>query len=83
MAGPESDIDTTITKLNEILHVTAEKSVPTKIIKLQGFKWKASTTVKKLVEISKNKHRLWNNAGRPRNNHPLYSEKKRGKKDFT
>jgi hypothetical protein len=48
-AGPESDVDTTITNLTEILHVTAEKSVLTKIIKLNGFEWKASPTVKKRI----------------------------------
>jgi hypothetical protein len=73
-AGPESDVDTIITNLTEILHVqvAAEKSVPTKIIKLNGFKWKASPTLKKLIGLSKNKYR---------NNHPLFCEKK-GEKDF-
>jgi hypothetical protein len=81
-AGPESDVDTIITNLTEILHVqvAAEKSVLTEIIKLNGFKWKASPTLKKLIGISKNKHRLWDKAGRPRNNHPLFCEKKETKR---
>ena len=80
-AGPESDVDTIITNLTEILHVqvAAEKSVPTEIIKLNGFKWKASPTLKK-IGISKHKHRLWDKAGRPRNNHPLFCGKKETKR---
>ena len=46
---------------------------------LNGFKDKASPKVRHLIQTSKQKHREWDNAGRPRNDHKLFLEKKAAK----
>jgi hypothetical protein len=45
-----------------------------------GFKWKASPKVPELIGISKHKHRLWDQAGRPRDEHELFLDKKEAKR---
>jgi len=62
------------------IHQATKTAVPSKIIRLKGPKRKASPMVSKLIGISKNKHRIWNNAGRPKNGHTLFSEKKQAKR---
>ncbi|CAC5406067.1 unnamed protein product [Mytilus coruscus] len=62
-----------------ILHKATKLAVPSRIIKLNGPKRKASPDVKRLIGISKNRHRLWNDAGRPRDDLPLFKEKKEAK----
>ena len=47
---------------------------------LNGFKDKASPKVRHLIQTSKQKHREWDNAGRPRNDHKLFLEKKAAKR---
>ncbi|CAC5383307.1 unnamed protein product [Mytilus coruscus] len=65
-----------------ILHNATKLAVPSRIIKQNGPKRKASPDVKRLIEISKNKHRLWNDAGRPPDDHPLFKEKKKAKRNL-
>jgi hypothetical protein len=45
-----------------------------------GFKWKASPKVQELIGTSKHKHRLWDQAGRPRDGYNLFLDKKRQKR---
>ena len=59
---------------------TAEQIVPKRLIRLDGFKWKASPKVRELIGTSKYKHRLWDQAGRPREGHNLFLDKKEAKK---
>ena len=58
---------------------TAEQVVPKRLIRLDGFKWKASPKVRELIGISKHKHGLWGQAGRPRDGHRLFLDKKEAK----
>ncbi|CAC5424816.1 unnamed protein product [Mytilus coruscus] len=51
-----------------------------KLSLLTGFKNKASPKVRQLIQASKQKHREWDNARRPRNNHILFVEKKSTKR---
>lgn len=79
---PHSNITTNDKLLHLIgsIHQATKIAVPSNIIRLKGPKRKASPMVSKLIGISKNKHRIWNNAGRPKNGHTLFLEKKRSKK---
>ncbi|CAC5400933.1 unnamed protein product [Mytilus coruscus] len=72
-------VDEKLQDLTFILHKTAEPAVPKKLIKLNGFKRKASPTVLQLIRNSKNRHRKWDMAGRPRNGHKLFLAKKEAK----
>ncbi|CAC5416004.1 unnamed protein product [Mytilus coruscus] len=76
----DCDVNEKVNQLTSILHKTADKVVPKKLIKLTGFKNKASSKVRQLIQTSKQKHREWDNAGRPRNDHRLFMEKKSAKK---
>ncbi|CAC5400024.1 unnamed protein product [Mytilus coruscus] len=58
------------------------KFIKTNKLKLTGFKNKASLKVRQLIQTSKQKHREWDIAGRPRNNHILFVEKKSAKRDL-
>jgi hypothetical protein len=69
-----------INQLTYLLHKTADKLVPKKLIKLNGFKNKASSKVRQLIQTSNQKHREWDNADRPRNDHKLFLEKKAAKR---
>ena len=60
-----------------IMCETAEQIVPKRLIRLDGFKWKASPKVRELIGTSKYKHRLWDQAGRPRDGNNLFLDKKR------
>ena len=59
---------------------TAERIVPKRLIRLDGFKWKAFPKVRELIGTSKYKHRLWDQAGRPRDGHNLFLDKKKRQK---
>ena len=74
------DVDQKLHQLNLILQQTADLVVPKRLIKLNGFKRKASPTVRHLIWISKNRHREWDAAGRPRDGHPLFIAKKDAKR---
>ena len=74
------DVNGKINQLTYLLHKTTDKVVPKKLIKLNGFKYKASPKVRQLIQTSKQKHREWDNAGRPRNDHKLFLEKKAAKR---
>lgn len=76
----ECTSDQKIEKLNTVLHETAELVVPKKLIRLNGYKRKASPRVRYLIRRSKNKHTIWDNAGRPRDGHQLFIDKKDAKK---
>ena len=47
--------------LTKMLHKATEHAVPYKLIKLKGPTWRASPTVKKLLVVCKQKHKLWIN----------------------
>ena len=47
--------------LTKMLHKATELVVPYKLIKLKGPTWRASPTVKKLLVVCKQKHKLWIN----------------------
>ena len=47
--------------LTKMLHKATERAVPCKLIKLKGPTWRASPTVKKLLVVCKQKHKLWIN----------------------
>jgi len=49
---------------------------------LNGFKHKASPKVRQLIQTSKQKHREWDNVGRPRNDHKFFLEKKASKRQL-
>ena len=73
-------IDQKLDYLTRVMREIAEQIVPKRLIRLDGFKWKASPKVRELVGISKHKHRLWDQAGRPRDGHKLFLDKKEAKK---
>jgi hypothetical protein len=72
----EYTIDQKLDYLTRVMRETAEQVVPKRLIRLDGFKWKASPKVPELIGISKHKHRLWDQAGRPRDGHELFLDKK-------
>jgi hypothetical protein len=76
----EDTIDKKLDYLTRVMCETAEQIVPTRLIRLDGFKWKASPKVRELIGTSKHKHRLWDQAGRPRDGHNLFLDKKETKK---
>ena len=76
----EYTIDKKLDYLTRVMRETAEQIVPKRLIRLDGFKWKASPKVRELIGTSKYKHRLWDQAGRPRDGHNLFLDKKEAKK---
>ena len=76
----EYTIDQKLDYLTRAMRETAEQVVPKRLIRLDGFKWKASPKVRELIGISKHKHRLWDQDGRPREGHKLFLDKKEAKK---
>ncbi|CAG2201933.1 unnamed protein product [Mytilus edulis] len=82
LPSDETTVDDKIKCVMGILHKATKLAVPSRIIKLNGPKRKASPDVKRLIGISKNKHRLWNDAGRPRDDHPLFKDKKEAKRNL-
>jgi hypothetical protein len=76
----EDTIDEKLDYLTRVMCETAEQIVPKRLIRLDGFKWKASLKVRELIGTSKYKHRLWDQAGRPRDGHNLFLDKKRQKR---
>ena len=75
-----SQTDEKLDHFNILLLETAEKTVPKRLIKLNGFKKKASPKVRNLIKISKLKYRAWDIEGRPRNGHKLFIERKEAKR---
>ena len=73
----EDTIDKKMDYLTRVMCETAEQIVPKRLIRLDGFKWKASPNVRELIGTSKHKHRLWDQAGRHRDGHELFLDKKR------
>ena len=73
----EDTIDKKLDYLTRVMCETAEEIVPKRLIRLDGFKWKASPKVRELIGTSKYKHRLWDQAGRPRDGNNLFLDKKR------
>ncbi|CAC5406056.1 unnamed protein product [Mytilus coruscus] len=82
LPSDETTADDKLKCVMGILHEATKQAVPSRIIKLNGPKRKASPDVKRLIGISKNKHRLWNDAGRPRDDHPLFIDKKEAKRNL-
>ena len=76
----EDTIDKKLDYLTRVMCETAEQIVPKRLIRLDGFKWKASPKVRELIGTSKYKHRLWDQAGRPRDGYNLFLDKKRQKR---
>ncbi|VDH99106.1 Hypothetical predicted protein [Mytilus galloprovincialis] len=77
-------VETTID--DKMCHGNSTQSYQTSsTIKNYQTKWtkrKASPDVKRLMGISKNKHRLWNDTERPRDDHPLFKDKKEVKRNL-
>ena len=76
----EYTIDQKLDYLTRVMRETAEQVVPKRLIRLDGFKWKASPKVPELIGINKHKHRLWDQAGRPRDRHELFLDNKEAKR---
>ena len=69
-------IDQKLDYLTRVMREIAEQVVPKRLIRLDGFKWKASPKVRELIGISKHKHRPWGQAGRPRDGHYFWTRKR-------
>ena len=66
----------TLHELTEILQASTKQSIPTKVINLQGPRYRISQTTLLLVHESKIALREWRLAGSPRGTHPLFERRK-------
>ena len=60
----EKTVGQRLDELARIPHKATDIAVPHKLIRLKGPTWRASPTVKKLLTICKEKHKLWVNNGK-------------------
>ncbi|KAK3099305.1 hypothetical protein FSP39_002387 [Pinctada imbricata] len=70
ISSPE-DIDQALQHIQDALLKAEAKTVPKKLIRLSGPKWKASPAVRDILSQRKEARLLWHKIGRPSPTHPI------------
>ncbi|KAK3101100.1 hypothetical protein FSP39_000927 [Pinctada imbricata] len=66
-----SDIDREVKHIHDVCLAAERASVPKKLVKLHGPKWKASPKIRQILSDRKRVYRQWITVGRPGPEHPL------------
>ena len=64
MDPSNKDVDQRLEILTKAIHSATKSSVPQRVVKLKGPKWKASPSVKNQLKICKAKYEQWINSGK-------------------
>ncbi|KAK3105653.1 hypothetical protein FSP39_002699 [Pinctada imbricata] len=66
-----SDIDREVKHIHDVCLAAERASVPKKLVKLHGPKWKSSPKIRQILSDRKRVYRQWITVGRPGPEHPL------------